>query len=224
MPRVTDEYLAQRRAEILGAAARCFARDGFHATSMADIISEAGLSAGAVYRYFRSKEEIIVAAAEWWLAAVDEWLGDLLADDATPSPDEAIAQMAAGIMNRTIGNTTGTLESSTGGVDLTRIALQVWSEALRQPELAGQVDVAYRRLRGHCAEVARRWQAAGHLSPDAVPEQVGAAMLGLLQGFIVQRLLITDTVAENYLAGVRDLLGGAGRGGVLRSEAGDVRR
>ncbi|WP_027341654.1 TetR/AcrR family transcriptional regulator [Hamadaea tsunoensis] len=208
MPRVTDEYLVQRRAEILRAAARCFARDGFHATSMAAIIAEAGLSAGAVYRYFRSKDEIIVAAAEWWLAAVDEWLGDLLADGAAPSPEEAVAQMAGGIMNRTIID-------SAGGVDLTRIALQVWSEALRQPALAAQVDVAYRRLRGHCAEVARRWQAAGNLSPEAVPEQVGAAMFGLLQGFIVQRLLVSDTTPEGYLAGVHDLLAGSGR----RSEA-----
>ncbi|HEY9407971.1 MAG TPA: helix-turn-helix domain-containing protein, partial [Jiangellaceae bacterium] len=52
MPRVSEAHLAARRDQILQAAWTCFARDGFHATSMQDVFAEAGLSAGAVYRYF----------------------------------------------------------------------------------------------------------------------------------------------------------------------------
>src|SRR5438552_14789580 len=61
MPKVLPEYLETRRREILDAAAACFARHGFHQSSMQDICGEADLSPGAVYRYFRSKEEIIEA-------------------------------------------------------------------------------------------------------------------------------------------------------------------
>ena len=57
MPRVSDEHLAARRQQILDAARACFLRNGFHATSMQDVIGEAGLSVGAVYRYFKSKNE-----------------------------------------------------------------------------------------------------------------------------------------------------------------------
>src|SRR6266496_1841977 len=64
MPKVLPEYLQTRRREILDAAAACFARHGFHQASMQDICSEADLSPGAVYRYFRSKEEIIEAMCE----------------------------------------------------------------------------------------------------------------------------------------------------------------
>jgi AcrR family transcriptional regulator len=199
MPRVTDEYRANRRVEILSAAARRFARDGFHATSMADIISESGLSAGAVYRYFRSKEELIAAAAETALSTADELFDRLLAHGATPSPDEAVAMMVQGIVGRVA-------HDQATGVDLTRIAVQGWAEALRSPDLRARVDDAYRRLRGHCAEVARRWQAAGNLPADARPEQVGAAMLALVQGFLLQRLLLADTTTRGYLAGVRALL------------------
>jgi AcrR family transcriptional regulator len=53
-----------RRDQILGAAAITFARSGFHGTSMQEICQEARMSPGAVYRYFRSKEEIIEAIAE----------------------------------------------------------------------------------------------------------------------------------------------------------------
>ena len=63
MPRITPERREAKRAEIVAAARRCFSRDGFHQTSMPDIAAEAGVSAGAPYRYFASKEEIILAIA-----------------------------------------------------------------------------------------------------------------------------------------------------------------
>ena len=54
--------------------------------------------------------------------------------------------------------------------------------------------------------MARRSQAAGGLPADADPEQVGAAMLGMIQGFMLQRLLFPDTSKDGYQAGVRALL------------------
>ncbi|XVU27935.1 TetR/AcrR family transcriptional regulator [Actinoplanes sp. CA-054009] len=199
MPRVSEQYRADRRAEILAAAARLFAADGFHSTSMADIISESGLSAGAVYRYFRSKDEIIGSVSEIALSTADEIFRVLLADGATPSPEQAVHASIEAISGRLMNDTTL-------GTDITRIGIQVWAEALRNPELATRVNLVYRGLREHFAEVARRWQAAGHLPADVVPEQVGAAMLGLVQGFVLQNLLVTDTDTASYLAGVRGLL------------------
>ncbi len=70
MPRVSDEHLEARRAQILGAARRAFTRNGFHSTSMQDILRESGLSAGAVYRYFPSKVDIIAAIASSAMAAM----------------------------------------------------------------------------------------------------------------------------------------------------------
>ena len=64
MPRVTDAYREARRRQILDASIECFAREGFHRTSMAQIIAKAGVSAGTIYLYFSSKEEIIEAIAE----------------------------------------------------------------------------------------------------------------------------------------------------------------
>ncbi len=64
MPKVTNQYKDARRDQILSAARRCFLRNGFHATSMQDLFAEAGLSSGAAYRYFASKDDMIVAIAE----------------------------------------------------------------------------------------------------------------------------------------------------------------
>jgi AcrR family transcriptional regulator len=52
------------RAHILAAARRCFVRNGFHQTSMQDLMREAATSSGAIYRYFDSKDAMILAIAE----------------------------------------------------------------------------------------------------------------------------------------------------------------
>src|SRR5260370_22436665 len=61
---VNVQWQADRRGEILAAAQACFARSGFHQTSMQEICAEAGVSPGNLYRYFRSKEDIIAGIAE----------------------------------------------------------------------------------------------------------------------------------------------------------------
>lgn len=59
MPKISPARQSQRRDHILDAAERCFGRAGFHATTMQDICREAGTSAGGIYIYFRSKEDLI---------------------------------------------------------------------------------------------------------------------------------------------------------------------
>jgi AcrR family transcriptional regulator len=63
MPPQADNS-TDRRAQILQAAMVCFAKCGFHHTSMHDISEEAGISVGLIYRYFASKEAVIGALAE----------------------------------------------------------------------------------------------------------------------------------------------------------------
>jgi len=58
------ESVPDRRSQILDAALVCFARRGFHQTSMHDISAEAGISVGLIYRYFENKEAVISAMAD----------------------------------------------------------------------------------------------------------------------------------------------------------------
>ena len=59
MPRLSETAQEERRARILDAAERCFVRAGFHRTTMQDICREAGVSPGALYIWFASKEALI---------------------------------------------------------------------------------------------------------------------------------------------------------------------
>ncbi len=64
MPKLKPATQAARREHILDAAGRCFARNGFHRTTMQDICREAEVSPGAVYVYFDSKEALIAGLCE----------------------------------------------------------------------------------------------------------------------------------------------------------------
>src|SRR6202034_646995 len=64
MPKITDAQKETRRQQILDAALRCFSRDGFHATTTADIVRESGVSQGTLYLYFATKDDIVVALAD----------------------------------------------------------------------------------------------------------------------------------------------------------------
>jgi hypothetical protein len=133
------------------------------------------------------------------LGTADELFAELLADDATPSPGETVAFMVDAMIERAVNH-------PVLGVDMSRVALHAWVEALRDPEIADRVDRTLRHLRRHYAQVARRWQAAGHIDDDTDPEHVGAVLLGIVHAFALQRLLIPGTDITQYLSGVRALL------------------
>src|SRR3954463_8979426 len=90
MPRVTQEYRDARRDEIADAALRCFAERGVQRTSMADIIAESGLSAGAIYGHFESKQQLVVDVARRVLGSRVLELGAMNRADALPSPGEIV--------------------------------------------------------------------------------------------------------------------------------------
>jgi TetR/AcrR family transcriptional regulator, repressor for uid operon len=64
MPKLKPDTQRARREHILDAAELCFARAGFHRTTMQDICREAEVSLGAVYVYFPSKEDLIAGITE----------------------------------------------------------------------------------------------------------------------------------------------------------------
>lgn len=71
----SNAAVLDRREQILEAAMLCFAKRGFHQTSMHDISAEAGISVGLIYRYFKNKEEVIAAIASEHKKHVADLLG-----------------------------------------------------------------------------------------------------------------------------------------------------
>ncbi|WP_067541333.1 TetR/AcrR family transcriptional regulator [Nocardia crassostreae] len=194
MPRVSEEHLERRRQQILDAAQACFAHKGLHATTMQDVFAESGLSAGAVYRYFKSKDDIIEAlTAE---AAVDlrAALTEAVHGDPVPTPPELI---------RTIAEQIIALSGPGGPV---RLIPQAWALALTDPNIADYVRTNIGGIRRLWHDYAERMIAVGWLPPDADTDAVAKALLGVLPGFILQHLILGDVDPDTLARGMAQLL------------------
>ena len=143
MPRVGQAHLDARRQQIVDAARARFASHGFAKTSMADIVTESGLSIGAIYRYFTSKDELVIAVCEQ-------------ASDAFP---EALTAKA-------LTNFLEHVRALARESGHARLVAQVYAEAAMSPALAAIVQQQLSAMRSAVAELipARRRASAEEIS------------------------------------------------------------
>lgn len=193
MPRVSEEHLERRRQQILDAARSCFVRKGFHQTSMQDVFIESGLSAGAVYRYFKSKDELILALASTAAGDIRTQMTAVIHSDPLPTPADLVARM------------TEWIDAQSGPEGRIRLAPQAWSLALIDEEAAEPVHRTMAGIRQMWREYAERMHAAGWLPPDTDVEAVAAVLFGLLPGYVLQHLLLGNLTRDQYLRGVDTL-------------------
>lgn len=179
MPKVSQEHLERRRQQILDAAASCFARQGFHATSMQDIFTAAGLSAGAVYRYFPSKTELIRAIAAEALATVLPVLDSVTGDHATPGVPDIVATLIAELRDGRLAR-------------LRPVVLQVWAEAVRDEELAELARSTLGQLLANITQLLERLAADGRIPAGTDTAAAGRLIMALLQGYVVQFAVFGD--------------------------------
>lgn len=198
MPRVSKQHLDARRQQILGAARRCFIQKGFKATSMQDILEEAGVSTGAVYRYFKNKDELITTIASEGLQAVAAELEDVLSSDDPPPLDQ--------VMGRVIETITEMQASS----QLPSLAIQIWAEASHAPEMRQWLMETINRLRTLFTHLIGVYQSKGTISSDFPPEAAGQVLVTLLPGLLLQISITGDVDAESFRNGLRDLMSSNG--------------
>ena len=184
MPKVTQQYRDARRDQILGAARRCFLRDGFHSTSMQDLFAESGLSAGAVYRYFASKDDVIVAIAEENMREVLVTVHEL----ATGTAGRSLGQVMAGLM--------ALIQARDAADDLGGMAVLVWAEALRNPSLAGQLRELLTRMNEELTALVAGHQRAGQLPGQVAAGAIARTLVSMMAGYILQLTMLgPDAVA-----------------------------
>lgn len=200
MPRVTPEHAEGRRLQILEAARTAFLRDGFHATSMQDIQRESGLSAGAIYLYFKSKNAIVVAIATEVLATVMH---------AFDQPSEAdLPDGLSGLMDRLIDTANRANESR----QVFSLAVQIWAETQRDPVLHESVLELFGTVQARLMAVLVGFQERGAIDVTVDVEALAKAIIGLVAGYIVMTSLRIAVDRAQYQAGIHALM----RSGVPR--------
>lgn len=170
--RKAQARVAAQRTRILQAAEKCFVERGFHATSMATIAQTAAMSPGLIYRYFRSKSEIILAIIERQLETARERIGALhgandlaanLADSFHAAEQDDCEQISAPLF------------------------LEMSAEATRDPQIGAAMHAFDATVRGDLAGVlARSREQDGYGLPAPLAEARALMLLCLIEGLKVR--------------------------------------
>jgi AcrR family transcriptional regulator len=197
MPKVSEQHREARRDQIVDAALRCFANRGFQRTSMADIIAESGLSAGAIYGHFTGKQQLALAVAQRVLGNRMTEFGERLAGGELPAPSSMLRMMMEGLR---------------GDVHDTGLLVQLWGEGVTDPEMSGMIGPIFVRVRGimgsYLTDWAVRHRGLGREAAAVWADEVMPVFLGVGQGYIIQSALLPDFDGEAYFRGVAGLLDG----------------
>ncbi|MFI5664762.1 TetR/AcrR family transcriptional regulator [Streptomyces sp. NPDC051684] len=177
MPKVSQAHLDARRQQIVDAARARFAAAGFARTSMPDIVRASGLSTGAIYRYFKGKDEIIAAICE---------------ESGQAFPEELTAEAIHGFLEhiRILAREEGHA----------RLVAQIYAEAAVSPSLAALVDRQLAELR---ATVAGLLPDRGPAHRDRTAE----AFVALLQGYSQQLAVRDDIDPAPFTAALVAITG-----------------
>jgi AcrR family transcriptional regulator len=181
MPRVTAAHEQEVRDRILAAAGRVFAEKGYHNATIADVVSESGLSVGAIYTYFSGKDELIRLTCD---QIATRGLGEL-AERLAPARTTA-ERMAIAV--RLFVETIDDYDGAPGQISL----VQAWAEADREPGVREMLAARRERLVGAGRYLIAQGIASGEL-PDWLDEDaVTRGFLGLLDGLLLQRIEAGD--------------------------------
>lgn len=177
MPRITAAREQEVRERIVAAAVRVFSDKGFHSSTIADVCRESGLSVGAIYTYFPSKDALFRQSCDLIAARGLEELAERLAGAGSTAERMAIA---IDLFIETIDEYAG----APGQISL----VQAWAEADREPGVREMLAARRERLVGAGQMLLYQGIADGELPPWLDVDAATRAFLALLDGLLLQRI------------------------------------
>jgi len=174
MPKISQAQKDARRQQILAAAVRCFSRDGFHATTTADIVRESGVSQGTLYLYFATKDEIVAALAD------DRHQGDAFLNALAEAEHDPVQGLFLLI------ELYGRGLADPNRREARRVGVQGWGEALRSPAILASITQGHAAVRRAIVHLIERGQGSGQVRPELDPEAAARTLIALFHGLMLQ--------------------------------------
>ncbi len=166
----------QTQTRIMQSALQLFAEQGYSAAGVAEICAAAGVSKGAFYHHFPSKNALFIALLETWLSDLDQRL-EAIADEAADFPD-MLMRMADMI-----------------GVVFTRYQNQIpmlfefWMQASRDEEVWKATIAPFQRYQLYFDRLFAKGIEEGHIQL-ADPQAGAQALVSLAVGHLLQGMLV----------------------------------
>lgn len=176
MPKVSAAHEQEVRDRIVRAAISVFGERGFHRATMQDIVRASGLSVGAIYTYFRSKSDLVLAGCD---LITDQELGELRTRLASVEGYRDRVSAAVGFWF-------DNLEVETTGRGPSPLILQAWAEADTDPAIREMLLRRRRETVTACALVLQEGVLRGELPPWLDVQALGHAVGALLDGILVE--------------------------------------
>ena len=178
-PRTRRPPRSETRAAVLRAAAQMFGSNGFAQTSLDQVAAAAGLSRGAVYSNFASKDELFLALLR---ETVDERLRQVRsAMRAAPTADEQTRQAGRRM--------TGTLRQRP---DMHLLVIEFWLRAARDPAVREQFMNQRHEIRAAIIEVIEEQRLAWGVELPMPSDQLAVGIIALFNGFGLEQLVDPD--------------------------------
>ena len=180
-----------RRRQVLEAAAACAMRRGFHQTSMHEICLEARMSPGSVYRYFRSKEEIIAALCERERMTVREMFSRIEQVEGLFPRLDALTELA-----REWLDTPGQAA----------LYLEIAAEGARNPKVAEMIAHIDQASLEPLARMLRDAEERGEIVSGLDADLTARVLLALSDGFTIRRAVDAGMQTSDYFGYMKELL------------------
>ncbi len=186
----------ETRAHILQAAITLFAKNGYDASSVAEICQAAGVSKGAFYHHFASKQAVFQSLLEGWLAGLNLQMDALLNN----APD-----VPAGFM-RLVSMASPIFRDAQGQFPM---FLEFWTQSSRDPLLWATAIAPYRHFLQLFTDALAKGIQQGSIRP-VDPKMTAQALLALAMGVVLQQVMDPQETAGDGVAelGIRLLFEG----------------
>ncbi len=198
-PKLAPEVIAERRAHILRAALTCFARKGYHQTTMDDIVKESGLSKGGIYWHFSGKHDLLTSLFTTMIGDPEEIFAPIRAASTSARQKlEAVLDL---------------FEKSVVDTPFSQwmpLLLEVWVQNERDPEMQEIAVQIWARYRRPLAQIIRDGIDSGEFRPvDA--DTLANILIGVYDGLMMQWMIdpaqvdwkaVRETLMDTLVAGL----------------------
>lgn len=193
MPKLKEAVFIEKRQHILMCARQVFAQRGYEAATIKDILIASGISNGALFVYFKSKRDILLAITDENLSLFCNRIDEIAALSNEIERDEALVMLLDLVRQISLGAGRA-------------MSLHVWSASMVDEVIKSHLHVHFQKILLALIRLLSNLQEEGKLAKSVKVKKAAHGLFAFfIPGYIVQLLFISAMEPRDYMDAHRDL-------------------